>query len=133
MISCLETSAYRSFNFGDEKLHPPEGLPRPPLEVAEGSYLFSMRLALASLNSSRVMQEHDLPFASFRGDWRPLEDSRREYPGNQVRGTVRLTKDGEVRWTLWSSFQGAERWCSECVQVGGPRSARGAAGFWREG
>lgn len=46
------------------------------------------------------------------------------------KGTVRLTKDGEVRWTTWSIFHGDERWRSEGIQIGGPRSARGVFGTW---
>lgn len=46
------------------------------------------------------------------------------------KGTVRLTKEGEVWWTLFSIFHGEERWRSECIQIGGPKSARGAVGNW---
>lgn len=47
-----------------------------------------------------------------------------------VKGTVRLTKEGEVRWTTFSIFHGVERWRSEGVQIGGVRSARGVVGNW---
>jgi hypothetical protein len=47
-----------------------------------------------------------------------------------TKGTVRLTKEGEVWWTLFSIFHGEERWRSECIQIGGPKSARGAVGNW---
>lgn len=46
------------------------------------------------------------------------------------KGTVGLTKEGEVRWTSVSIFHGHERWKSEGVQVGGVRSARGVIGNW---
>ena len=45
-------------------------------------------------------------------------------------GTVKLTPQGEVRWTTWSIFNGEERWRSEGIQVGGVQSARGVLGFW---
>ncbi|KAJ3560373.1 hypothetical protein NPX13_g9324 [Xylaria arbuscula] len=45
-------------------------------------------------------------------------------------GTVRLTPEGEVRWTTFSIFGGVERWRSESVQVGGVRSAKGVLGHW---
>ena len=45
-------------------------------------------------------------------------------------GTVKLTPQGEVRWTTWSIFHGEERWRSEGIQVGGVQSARGVVGFW---
>lgn len=47
-----------------------------------------------------------------------------------AKGTVRLTKEGEVRWTTFSIFHGVERWRSEGVQIGGVRSARGVVGNW---
>lgn len=47
-----------------------------------------------------------------------------------VKGTARLTKEGEVRWTTFSIFHGVERWRSEGVQIGGVRSARGVVGNW---
>lgn len=45
-------------------------------------------------------------------------------------GTVRLTLEGEVRWTTFSIFGGVERWRSESIQVGGVRSAKGVLGHW---
>ena len=47
-----------------------------------------------------------------------------------ARGTVKLTPEGEVRWTTWSIFHGEERWRSEGIQVGGVQSARGVLGYW---
>jgi hypothetical protein len=46
------------------------------------------------------------------------------------KGSVRLTPEGEVRWTSVSIFHGQERWRSEGIQVGGVRSARGVVGTW---
>jgi hypothetical protein len=47
-----------------------------------------------------------------------------------VVGMVRQTDEGEIRWTSFSLFHGEERWRSECVQIGGIRSARGVLGTW---
>jgi len=41
-----------------------------------------------------------------------------------------MTKEGEVRWTTFSIFGGESRWRSECIQLGGRRSARGVIGNW---
>ncbi|KAI0447811.1 hypothetical protein F4803DRAFT_183664 [Xylaria telfairii] len=49
---------------------------------------------------------------------------------NCVVGSVRLTPQGEVRWTTFSIFGGVERWRSESVQVGGVKSAKGVLGHW---
>ena len=47
-----------------------------------------------------------------------------------MKGTAQLTPEGEVRWTTYSIFSGEERWKSEGIQLGGPRSARGVVGNW---
>lgn len=47
-----------------------------------------------------------------------------------MKGTVRLTKEGEVRWTTFSIFSGHARWRSEGIQIGGVGSARGVVGHW---
>lgn len=44
-------------------------------------------------------------------------------------GTVRLTREGEVRWTSFSLFGGQERWRSEGIQLGGIRSCK-VVGNW---
>jgi hypothetical protein len=41
-----------------------------------------------------------------------------------------MTPEGEVRWTTFSVFDNQERWRSESVQVGGPKSAKGVVGYW---
>lgn len=41
-----------------------------------------------------------------------------------------MTREGEVRWTTYSIFNGEERWKSEGIQLGGVRSARGVVGNW---
>lgn len=64
-------------------------------------------------------------------------------------GTVRLTPEGEIRWTTFSIYHGyaypreavklhdvvltnnsEERWRSEGIQIGGRNSARGVFGNW---
>lgn len=45
-----------------------------------------------------------------------------------VKGTVRTTRHGDIRWTTFSVFHGEERWRSEGVQVGGINSGRGVLG-----
>jgi hypothetical protein len=72
----------------------------------------------------------DHPVTYFRGFSRALDGSWDDNADADIRGTVRVTPEGEVRWTSYSFFQGEERWGSEGVQVGGIRSARGVVGNW---
>ncbi|KAA1100662.1 hypothetical protein PGTUg99_012550 [Puccinia graminis f. sp. tritici] len=43
-----------------------------------------------------------------------------------------MTLDGEVRWSLVSTFNGVDRWSSEGIQVGGVRSKWGVIGAWTD-
>lgn len=42
---------------------------------------------------------------------------------------VRTTREGEIRWTTLSIFNGTERWRSESIQLGGIRSSK-VIGNW---
>lgn len=113
-----------------------------------------MRIHVTKIEQAGPQSEYssDLPIVHFEGISRPLDDSwddnassdlRGMYPTTSLplingaeakdfisKGTVGLTKEGEVRWTSVSIFHGHERWKSEGVQVGGVRSARGVIGNW---
>ncbi|KAK3072109.1 hypothetical protein LTR53_007417 [Teratosphaeriaceae sp. CCFEE 6253] len=71
-----------------------------------------------------------LPVVHFRGNSRSLHASWDPNANSKIRGTVRQTPEGEIRWTTFSIFHGEERWRSEGIQVGGLRSARGVLGNW---
>lgn len=71
-----------------------------------------------------------LPVVRFRGTSRSLHASWDPNANSRIRGTVRQTPEGEIRWTTFSIFHGEERWRSEGIQVGGLRSARGVLGNW---
>ncbi|CZT24157.1 uncharacterized protein RCC_09874 [Ramularia collo-cygni] len=71
-----------------------------------------------------------LPIVHFRGTSRSLHASWDPNANSRIRGTVRQTPEGEIRWTTFSIFHGEERWRSEGVQVGGVGSARGILGNW---
>jgi hypothetical protein len=59
----------------------------------------------------------------------PFSFSRRN-KALTVPGSVHATPSGAIRWTSFSIFNGEERWRSECVQIGGLKSARGTLGNW---
>ncbi|KAK3716208.1 hypothetical protein LTR37_006653 [Vermiconidia calcicola] len=71
-----------------------------------------------------------LPVVHFRGSSRSLHASWDPNANSRIRGTVRQTPEGEIRWTTFSIFHGEERWRSEGIQVGGLRAARGVLGNW---
>ncbi|KAK0958585.1 hypothetical protein LTR91_021254 [Friedmanniomyces endolithicus] len=75
-------------------------------------------------------QGERLPVVHFRGNSRSLHASWDPNANSKIRGTVRQTPEGEIRWTTFSIFHGEERWRSEGIQVGGIRSGRGVLGNW---
>ncbi|KAF2157787.1 hypothetical protein K461DRAFT_274017 [Myriangium duriaei CBS 260.36] len=72
----------------------------------------------------------DRPIVYFTGTSRSLHASWDPNANSRIRGVVRTTRHGDIRWTTWSIFHGEERWRSEGVQVGGPKSRRGVLGNW---
>ena len=75
-------------------------------------------------------QGERLPVVHFRGTSRSLHASWDPNANSRIRGTVRQTPEGEIRWTTFSIFHGEEKWRSEGIQVGGLKSARGVLGNW---
>lgn len=107
-----------------------------------------MRLKVTKVEAPDPPNKSSLPIVHFDGRSRSMDASWDPNANSKIRGTVRLTPDGEVRWTTVSIFSGyvhvhcsafgnvtdvaisEERWCSEGIQPGGPRSARGVVGTW---
>ncbi|KAH8120484.1 hypothetical protein DFH11DRAFT_66104 [Phellopilus nigrolimitatus] len=49
---------------------------------------------------------------------------------SRVRGSVRMTPDGRIRWRFASIYDGHSQWSSEGVQIGNVCSAAGVVGTW---
>ncbi|OCB86186.1 hypothetical protein A7U60_g6775 [Sanghuangporus baumii] len=49
---------------------------------------------------------------------------------SKVRGSVRMTPDGHIRWRFASIYDGHSQWSSEGIQIGGVCSAAGVVGTW---
>ncbi|KAM3499304.1 hypothetical protein MY11210_009621 [Beauveria gryllotalpidicola] len=108
----------------------PENLPRPGISVGEATRLIILKLHITRIEPPGPDDGQALPVVHFAGDSRLLDDGWDANGTSELKGTVRLTKEGEVRWTSASIYNGEERWKSEGIQVGGVRSARGVLGFW---
>ncbi|KAI4163210.1 MAG: hypothetical protein LQ342_003143 [Letrouitia transgressa] len=103
---------------------------RPPIRTEEAIRFIIMNIHVIRLSPPGDKDGKALPVAHFQGTAklvRPLGDGNDD---SRLRGMVRLTPEGEVRWTSWSIFNGEERWRSEGVQVGGIGSRRGVIGTW---
>lgn len=89
-----------------------------------------MRIRVSKVEPAGPGDHPDHPVTYFTGFSRALDGTWDDNADATIRGTVRMTPEGEVRWTSYSVFLGEERWKSEGVQVGGIKSARGVVGTW---
>ncbi|KAF2840106.1 hypothetical protein M501DRAFT_1002387 [Patellaria atrata CBS 101060] len=100
----------------------------PPLSSREAIRLITIKLRVSKIIPPGAGET--LPTVEFKGTSRSMHTSFDPDANSKIRGIVKLTPQGEVRWTSWSIFHGEERWRSEGVQIGGLRSARGVLGTW---
>ncbi|KAK3398632.1 hypothetical protein B0T20DRAFT_214038 [Sordaria brevicollis] len=137
VVCFLDYTDFFSFNFPDDSLPIPEHMPRPPLDVGEATKLLMMKINVTRItypppgSGFPEIKGKIWPIVHWRGYARSFDGS----PGEArltwgLRGVVRMTPEGEVRWTTSSLYDGEERWRSEGIQIGGVKSARGVVGNW---
>ncbi|KAH6635554.1 hypothetical protein B0J18DRAFT_419107 [Chaetomium sp. MPI-SDFR-AT-0129] len=129
VVSFLDFSDFFHFNFpvGDRA---PRDVPRAPLDAGQATRLILMRIRVSKVEPPGPGDHPDHPVTYFTGFSRALDGTWDDNADATICGTVRMTPEGEVRWTSYSVFLGEERWKSEGVQVGGVKSARGVVGTW---
>lgn len=137
VVCFLDYTDFFSFNFPDDSLPVPEYMPRPPLDVGEATKLLMMKINITRITYPEPGSGYPeikgkiWPIVHWKGYARSFDGS----PGEArltwgLRGVVRMTPEGEVRWTTSSLYDGEERWRSEGIQIGGVKSARGVVGNW---
>ncbi|KAJ3499117.1 hypothetical protein NLG97_g593 [Lecanicillium saksenae] len=129
VVCFLDYNDFHNYNFpmGAEF---PADLPRPGISVGEATRLIVLKLRVTKIEPPGPEDGQALPVVHFEGDSRLLDEGWDANGSSELKGMVRLTKEGEVRWTSSSIYNGQERWRSEGIQVGGVKSARGVMGFW---
>jgi len=127
VVCFLDYNDLYAFNFG-HRLEP--GQARQPIDTKEAIRLIKLKLYVTKICPPDEEDGQDYPVVWFRGTSRSLHASWDPNANSKIRGCVRQTPEGEIRWTTWSIFHGEERWRSEGVQVGGIGSKRGILGNW---
>ncbi|KAK4692459.1 hypothetical protein P7C71_g4749, partial [Lecanoromycetidae sp. Uapishka_2] len=133
VVCFLDYSELFDFNFGDEEREeegPADDQPRRPIDVHEAIRLIEMKIQVTKIEAPGEEDGQSLPVVHFKGTSSATRPHWDPNANSKIKGTVRLTKEGEVRWTTFSVYHGEERWRSEGIQVGGVRSARGVIGYW---
>ncbi|KAH7055670.1 hypothetical protein B0J12DRAFT_569482 [Macrophomina phaseolina] len=128
IVCFLDYTDLYNFNFGEAPI--PIDQPREPIATQEAIRFITLNLRVRRIEPPGPGDGQDLPVVHFTGTSRSMHASWDPNANSKIRGTVRLTPEGHVRWTSFSIFHGEERWRSECIQVGGLRSARGMLGTW---
>ncbi|KAI0008577.1 hypothetical protein F4779DRAFT_618455 [Xylariaceae sp. FL0662B] len=128
VVCFLDYTDFFAYNFTSDP--PPPGAPRHAIDIGEATRLILMKVRVTNIEPPGPYDGQALPIVHFKGTSSSLDDSLDENANSDLRGMVRLTREGEVRWTTFSIFEGEERWRSESVQIGGPKSAKGVFGNW---
>jgi hypothetical protein len=85
---------------------PPPGQPRPDINTTEAIRVIKMEIQATRFEKPEEGDGQDLPVVHFEGVSRSLHDSWDPNANSSIRGTVRLTKEGEVRWSTISVYGG---------------------------
>ncbi|MCJ1473819.1 hypothetical protein MMC13_002470 [Lambiella insularis] len=104
VVCFLDYTEFYDYNFVSPD--PPPGQPRPPLDTDEATRLIITKLKPTKAEAPGENDGPDLPVMHFSGTSHSTHAHWDPNANSKIRGTVRLTKEGEVRWTTFSIFQG---------------------------
>jgi hypothetical protein len=127
IVCFLDYTDLYSFNF--EQLLPEEQ-EHEPIDTQEAIRLITLKIRVSAIEGPGPDDAQDMPVVHFTGTSRSMHTSWDPNANSKIRGSVRTTPEGAIRWTSFSIYHGEERWRSEGVQIGGIRSARGVLGTW---
>ncbi|KAL8812245.1 MAG: hypothetical protein Q9200_001186 [Gallowayella weberi] len=128
VVCFLDYRELFTFNFSDDQPEPDQ--PRPAIDTEEAIRFIIVKLQVTKIEKPGEFDGQALPIVHFEGSSHSALPPVDFNANSKIRGTVRSTPAGEVRWTTFSVFHGEERWRSEGIQLGGVQAARGVLGYW---
>ncbi|KAI3402171.1 hypothetical protein diail_100 [Diaporthe ilicicola] len=128
VVCFLDYNDFFAYNFPPHD-DLPDHLPRHALDEIEATRLIVVKIRVTRIEPPGPEDGQALPVVHYEGFSKSLDSSLDENANSGLTGSVRLTREGEVRWTSHSIFNGQERWRSESIQVGGLRSSK-VIGNW---
>ncbi|KAF1945130.1 hypothetical protein EJ02DRAFT_477172 [Clathrospora elynae] len=131
IVCFLDYNDLYHYNFTTEAMKVPSDKPRAALNTEEAIRHITMDIHVTEVNAPGRFDNSALPVVHFSGTSTSVDAAWDPNANSGIKGSVRLTSEGEVRWQTISVFHGGdERWRSEGIQVGGLRSQRGVVGTW---
>ncbi|KAF1911944.1 hypothetical protein BDU57DRAFT_551544 [Ampelomyces quisqualis] len=132
IVCFLDYNDLYAYNFSAQALKHPSDTPREPLITDEAIRHIIMDISVTEIVPATDKDDSDaLPVVYFAGISRSVDATWDPNANSKIRGSVRLTREAEVRWQTISVFHGGEeRWRSEGIQVGGLKAQRGVIGTW---
>ncbi|KAL1879713.1 hypothetical protein Daus18300_001550 [Diaporthe australafricana] len=128
VVCFLDYNDFFAYNFPPHD-DLPGHLPRHALDEVEATRLIVVKIHVTRIEPPGPEDGQALPVVHYEGFSKSLDSSLDENANSGLTGSVRLTREGEVRWTSHSIFNGQERWRSEGIQIGGLRSSK-VVGNW---
>ena len=122
VVCFLDYAELYDFNFNEDE--PEDDQPRRPIETQEAIRLITMKIYITKIEPPGEDDGQALPVVHFHGNshslrphWDPNAKSKmkgenfnrvdnKEATDNPCPGSVRLTSQGEVRWTTFSVYHG---------------------------
>jgi hypothetical protein len=106
-VCFLDYNDLYAYNFSTSALKHPSHLPRDPLVTDEAIRHIIMDISVTQILPATDPDDSDaLPVVHFAGKSRSVDASWDPNANSKIRGSVRLTKEGEVRWQTISVFYG---------------------------
>ncbi|KAF2438042.1 hypothetical protein P171DRAFT_166485 [Karstenula rhodostoma CBS 690.94] len=131
MVCFLDYDDLYDFNFNTTAMRTPDDQPFAPTTMEEAIRHIIMHLEVTAVTAPGKNDDQTMPVIHFDGKARAVDTNMDANANSSIRGCVRMTSEGEVRWsTVWIFNGHEERWRSEAIQVGGLRSKRGVVGVW---
>jgi hypothetical protein len=105
-VCFLDYNDLYNFNFSHEGLRHRGDEPRDPLTTDEAIRHIVMDLHVTNVTPGDRFDNQDLPVVHFTGKSRSIDAAWDPNANSRIRGSVRLTPEGEVRWQTVSVFYG---------------------------
>jgi hypothetical protein len=106
IVCFLDYNDLYNYNFSSEAMKVPSDEPRDALNTDEAIRHIVMDLRITDVTAPGPFDDPTLPIVHFKGVSKSIDALWDPNANSGIRGTVRLTREGEVRWETISVFQG---------------------------